>query len=264
VSPGSGPEAADARMEGRVALITGAGQGIGRAYAAAFARAGAAVVAADLVDPAETADQVAADGGRITSVAMDVTSAADAQRAVAAALDAFGRLDILINNAAFYGGIRLASFEELAEEDWDRAMRVNAKGVWLMCRAAVPSMRARGYGRIVNVSSNVVFMGKPNFLHYVASKGAVWALTNALSREVAGTGITVNGIAPGYTITAATREMGTPEQVAELERQIVGAQSVKRLIEPADIVATALYLASEGAGMVTGQTIVVDGGVIVG
>ena len=107
-------------------------------------------------------------------------------------------------------------------------------------------------------------MGKPNFLHYVASKGAVWALTNAMSREFAGTGVTVNCVAPGYTITPATRNMGTPEEVRVLEEQILQAQSVKRLLEASDMVGAVQYLASDGAAMVTGQTIIVDGGVIVG
>ena len=251
-------------LDGRVALITGASQGIGRSYALQFAAEGAMVVAMDVASCADTVGAIERADGRAIEVRADVTSRTDTEAAIARTVEAFGRLDILINNAAFYGGITLAPFDEVDERFFDKAMAVNVKGVWLMCRAAAPVMRSQGYGRIINVSSNVVFMGKPSFIHYVASKGAVWALTNALSREFAGTGITVNCIAPGYTITPATREMGTPDQVAQLEREIVEAQSVKRLLEPEDLVGAALYLASGGAAMVTGQTIVVDGGVIVG
>ncbi|MBU6279460.1 MAG: glucose 1-dehydrogenase [Actinomycetales bacterium] len=246
----------------RTILITGASQGIGLAYAQAFAQSGANVVMADI----RGAEQAAAglSSSSVIGVTGDVTDAAQAQAIVQSAIDRFGRLDILVNNAAFYAGLNLANFEQISEADWDRSMNVNVKGVWLMCRVAAPQMRSQGWGRIINVASNVVFMGKPNFLHYVTSKGAVWALTNAMSRELAGTGITVNCVAPGYTITPATREMGTPEQVAELERQIIDAQSVKRLLEPEDMVGAVRYLASEDAAMVTGQTIIVDGGVIVG
>lgn len=246
----------------RTILITGASQGIGLAYAQAFAQSGANVVMADI----RGAEQAAAglSSSSVIGVTGDVTDAPQAQAIVQSAIDRFGRLDILVNNAAFYAGLNLANFEQISEADWDRSMNVNVKGVWLMCRAAAPQMRSQGWGRIINVASNVVFMGKPNFLHYVTSKGAVWALTNAMSRELAGTGITVNCVAPGYTITPATREMGTPEQVAELERQIIDAQSVKRLLEPEDMVGAVRYLASEDAAMVTGQTIIVDGGVIVG
>lgn len=251
-------------MEGRVAFVTGAAQGIGRAYSEALAAGGAAVVAADLADASDTVSAIRAAGGQAITAVGDVTSSEDAASMVEAALERFDRLDILVNNAAFYAGLSLAPFDAIEEADWDQAMAVNVKGSWLMCRAVAPTMRAAGFGRIINISSNVIFMGKPDFLHYVASKGAIWAMTNALSRELAGTGITVNCVAPGYTITPATRNMGDRRKVAELEEQIVGAQSVKRLLEPNDVVGSVLYLASDDAGMVTGQTIVVDGGVIVG
>lgn len=246
----------------RVCLVTGAARGIGAELAMRMAQSGARVVVADRSSCAGTLRTVRGAGFEAAEANGDVSTTSGARAIVDAALDAFGRIDALVNNAALYGGIRLQSFEDIPEEEWDAMMTVNVKGVWQMCRAAVPHMRARGYGRIVNVSSNVVFMGKSQFLHYVASKGAVWAMTSALSREVAGTGITVNAIAPGYTITEATRSMASADEVARLETAILGSQSVKRLIEPKDLAGAAIFLASEAAGMVTGQTLAVDGGTI--
>ena len=246
-------------LQSRVAIVTGGSQGIGLAYAKGLAARGATVVIADLRGAPEAAASIGVHG-----ITVDVTDAAQVTQAVSQIHRNFSRIDILVNNAAFYGGLSLAGFEDISEADWDKSMAVNVKGVWLMSKTVAPIMRAQGSGRIINIASNVVFMGKPNFLHYVASKGAVWAMTNALSREMAGSSVTVNCVAPGYTITPATREMGTPEQVSQLESQIIDAQSVKRLLEPEDMVGAVLYLASDAAAMVTGQTIVVDGGVIVG
>lgn len=248
----------------KVVIVTGGAQGIGLAYARAFASAGAKVVIADLVDSDAVVSELQSVSPSVAGFLVDITSAEQTQACANFALDTFGRLDILVNNAAFYGGLKLAPFEDIDESDWDRSMNVNVKGVWLMSRAVTPVMRSQGSGRIVNISSNVVFMGKPNFLHYVTSKGAVWALTSAMSRELAGTGITVNCVAPGYTTTPATRNMGSAHEVGELEEQILQAQSVKRLLNAEDLVGAVLYLASDEASMVTGQTLIVDGGVIVG
>ena len=251
-------------LKGRVCIVTGAARGIGREFALHFAGLGARVVAADRLSCDATIRQIREASGEAIPATGDVTSATDAAAIVAAAVDAFGRIDVLLNNAALYGGIAIRGFEDIPEREWDRVMSVNVKGVWQMCRAVAAPMRAQGGGRIINVASNVIFMGKPGFLHYVASKGAVWALTGALSREFAGSGVTVNALAPGYTATEATRSMADAETVSELEADIMRSQSVKRLIEPSDLVGTAAFLASDAAELVTGQTITVDGGTITG
>ena len=251
-------------LKERVCIVTGAARGIGREFALHFAGLGARVVAADRLSCETTIRQIREASGEVIPATGDVTSATDAAAIVAAAVDRFGRIDVLLNNAALYGGIAIRGFEDIPEPEWDRVMSVNVKGVWQMCRAVAPPMRAQRAGRIINVASNVIFMGKPGFLHYVASKGAVWALTGALSREFAGSGVTVNALAPGYTITEATRSMADAETVSELEAEIMRSQSVKRLIEPSDLVGTAAFLASDAAELVTGQTITVDGGTITG
>lgn len=249
-------------LHNRVVIVTGAARGIGAEVAARLAQYGARVLAADRVLSEETVRRVRSARGVIEQTLGDVTTADGAASIAAAAHAAFGKIDGLVNNAALYGGIRLCPFEEIKEAEWDAVLTTNVKSVWQMCRAVVPSMRTHNYGRIVNVSSNVIFMGKPGFLHYVASKGAVWAMTNALSREVAGSGITVNGIAPGYTLTQATRGMTTADDVASLERDIIKLQSVKRLIEPTDLSGAVAFLVSDAAAMITGQTLTIDGGAI--
>ena len=246
----------------RVCIVTGAARGIGQEFALHFAELGARVVAADRLSCDRTIRRIEEASGQAVGATGDVTSASDAAAIVETALDAFGSVDVLVNNAALYGGISIRGFEDIPEDEWDRVMSVNVKGVWQMCRAVAPPMRLQGGGRIINISSNVVFMGKPGFLHYVASKGAVWALTGALSREFAGSGVTVNALAPGYTTTEATRSMAAPEVVSALEAEIMQSQSMKRLMEPSDLVGAAAFLASDAAEQITGQTITVDGGTI--
>jgi NAD(P)-dependent dehydrogenase (short-subunit alcohol dehydrogenase family) len=246
-----------AGLDGAAVVITGAGGGLGRAFAEGFAGAGARVVAADLdgAAAAATADALREREADAIATTTDVGDAASVAAMVAAAVAAFGGVDVLVNNAGVYAGLRRAPFYDLDEAEWDRVVRVNLKGPWLCARACVPVMRERGGGAIVNVSSATALSGSPLWAHYVASKGGVMALTRAMAREAGDLGIRVNTIAPGFTLTDASRAL-----IEDAETYGVARGAIKRSATPADIVGTALYLASPASAFVTGQTIVVDGG----
>jgi NAD(P)-dependent dehydrogenase (short-subunit alcohol dehydrogenase family) len=241
-------------LEGAVVVVTGAGAGLGRAFAQAFAGAGARIVAADVDGAAATATAEGL-GGEATAVTVDVAQAASVEAMAASAVSAFGAIDVLVNNAAVYATLRRAPFYELDEDEWDRVMQVNLKGPWLCAKACVPAMRDGGGGAIVNVASATVLSGSPLWAHYVASKGGVVALTRVMAREVGDLGIRVNAIAPGFTLTEASRDL-----IEDAESYGVAHGAIKRAAQPEDIVGTALYLASPASAFVTGQTIVVDGG----
>jgi NAD(P)-dependent dehydrogenase (short-subunit alcohol dehydrogenase family) len=236
-----------------VVVVTGAGGGLGRAFAHGFAAAGARVVAADL-DLAAARATVEALDGEAAAVEVDVADAASTQAMAAFALERFGRIDALVNNAAVYAGLERAPFDEIAEADWDRVMAVNLKGPWLCARACAPALRERG-GAIVNVASATVLSGSPLWAHYVASKGGVIGLTRVLARELGEFAVRVNALAPGFTLTDASLEL-----IDDAESYGVARGSIKRALQPDDIVGTAVFLASDAAAMITGQTFVVDGG----
>jgi NAD(P)-dependent dehydrogenase (short-subunit alcohol dehydrogenase family) len=239
-------------LRGRVVLITGAGGGLGRAFSLAFAEAGSNVVAADIDEAAagETASLV--DG---LAVRVDVSDGASVSAMVDEVVERFGGVDVLVNNAALYAGLRRAPFHEIEEDEWDRTMSVNLKGPWLVSKLCLPAMRGREGGSIVNVASATVFSGSPDWAHYVTSKGGMIALTRVMARELGDLGIRVNAIAPGFVLTEASRAV-----IEDAETYGVARGAIKRSIQPDDIVGTALFLASAASGIITGQTLIVDGG----
>ncbi|MFU8825439.1 SDR family NAD(P)-dependent oxidoreductase [Yoonia sp.] len=238
-------------------LVTGAAGGLGRAFAEGFAAAGAHVIVADLneLGALETVRAIKSAGGQAHAAKVDVTNAQSCAALADFAQKVLGGLDVLINNAAIYAGLERKAFTDIDEAVWDKVMAVNVKGVWQMTRAVTPLMKTAGAGAIVNVASATVFSGSPQWMHYVASKGAVIAMTRALARELGDDNIRANVIAPGFTLTEASLDL-----IADAETYGVTRGALKRSADAKDMVGTALYLASDLAGFVTGQTLIVDGG----
>ena len=246
------------RLQGRVAIVTGAAQGIGARYAAALAAEGAALVCADVIDAEPVAAQIRAAGGRALALRADVSSAESVRQMAAASVEAFGRIDVLVNNAGLFANLAMKPFEQIEAAEWDRVMAVNVRGPFECAKAVLPQMRAQGYGKIVNIASATVFKGSPMLLHYVTSKGAVVAMTRSLARELGDAGIRVNTLAPG--LTASENTLANPAWQGAVGANNIASRAIKREVMPEDLCGTLVYLASAESDFVTGQVIVVDGG----
>ena len=241
-------------LDGKVAIVTGGAQGIGKAIADGLSAAGARIVIADL-QGAEKAASAYADGVGLT---VDVADEEDVARMVADTVEQCGSVDILVNNAGLYASLEMRAFTEIPLEEWNRVMEVNVASMFLTCRAVVPIMREHGGGKIVNISSGTPFRGVPFLLHYVTSKGAIVTLTRALARELGNDAIHVNCVAPGFTMSDGVKSH--PEVIDALRDVSVSARTIKRDQVPEDVVGAVVFLCTPGADFITGQTMVIDGG----
>ena len=246
------------RCSGQVAIVTGGAMGIGRAIVQALLAEGAKVVIADRDGAAEAATALDNARNAVIGVACDVSSRNDTEAMASAALEAFGRIDVLVNNAGVYSSLKMTPFEDLSVDEWRRVLDVNIMGQAMATRAVTPAMRRQGGGSIVNVSSGTPFKGVPFMLHYVASKGAVNAMTKALAKELGAADIRVNAVAPGFTLSDGV--LDNPHQLERLQEISRQARVLQRDQHPDDIVGAVIYFASQDSAFVTGQTLVVDGG----
>jgi NAD(P)-dependent dehydrogenase (short-subunit alcohol dehydrogenase family) len=248
-------------LEGKVCLVTGSSGGLGAAFCRKLAAEGAVVAAAGrslerlhpVVDSLPSPSKADAPGH--VAVELDIGRWESVAAGVDRVRKAFGRIDVLVNNAAAYGDLTRAPFDQLPIDEWDRVMATNVRGPWLTSRAVAPIMREQGSGRIVNITSATFWSGSANWAHYVASKGAVIGLTRVMAKELGAYNICVNAVAPGFTMTEASLSIMPGAETYGIDRG-----SIKRAQQPEDVVGVVAFLASDGAGFITGQTIVVDGG----
>lgn len=246
------------RLTDSVAIVTGAGQGLGRAYALGLADEGARVVVADIqeANARSVAGEVKDQGADALALKVDVSDPRSAEHMVERAIAEFGQVDVLVNNASIFSTIEMKAFEDITPEEWNRVLNVNLTGTFLCSQAVSPAMRSRNRGKIINISSGVVHMGRPWYAHYVSSKAGVIGLTRALANELGDSNITVNAITPGPTETEIPRETVTPEQAEAM----IAAQAIHRRETPKDLVGVVVFLASDESEFITGQVINVDGG----
>jgi len=242
------------RLKNKVAIVTGGAKGLGRAFALRLAEEGAAVMVVDIDNLKQTVDTIKYTGGQAQFFQADVARMEDTLAMAKATKEAFGRIDILVNNAAIYAGLKRKAFNEIDLAEWDLVMNVNVKGAFLTTRAVFPYMKEQGYGKIVNLASEVFFTGSHGFAHYVASKGGIIGLTRALAVELGPHNICINCVAPGFTDTEASRGL------ADVKKYDVTKTPLQRLEKPEDLTGATLFLVSSESDFITGQTLLVDGG----
>lgn len=245
-------------LDGKCAIVTGAAYGIGFAAARRFAEAGASVVIADIKGHEEAAERLHAQGSTAVAIRADVTDDASVEDLAKQVMERFGRIDILVNNAAISAELKPAPFEQSTAAEWFRIYDVNVVGVFRMCRAVSPHMRAAGSGRIINITSGTAFKGAPGMMHYVASKGAIISMTRSLATEFGGDGILVNAVSPGMTITESVQ--ASPELSKMFSERAIATRTIKRDAKPDDVANVIFFLAGPDSGFVTGQVIAADGG----
>jgi NAD(P)-dependent dehydrogenase (short-subunit alcohol dehydrogenase family) len=248
------------QLQNKVAIITGGARGLGREFALRFVKEGAKVVVCDILDCEPTAREIQSAGGEVLGLHTDVTSEKDTTEMARKTVERFGRIDILVNNAAMYGGIEnknfMRPFEEITTADWDKMMAVNLKGIWLCCKAVTPYMKKQASGKIINIASTVALAGIPLFLHYTTSKGGVISMTKGLARALGEYNINVNAVAPGMTWTEATRSA----HEGKIADNVLATQILNRRTLPEHIPGSVVFLASNDADQITGQVLAVNAG----
>ena len=243
------------RLKDKVAIVTGAARGLGRTFSIALAREGAKIMAIDIAHLEDTVREIESSGGLAKGFQADVSVEEDSLKIAEETIKSFGRIDILVNNAAIIYGLIRKPFYEIDPKEWDNVMTVNVKGPWLCTRAVFPYMERQGKGKIINLSSETFFTGSHGgFVHYVASKGGVVGLTRALAIELGPYNININAIAPGFTDTEASRS------ISDVTKYETNRTPLNRLEQPKDLVGAVIFLASDESDFITGQTLLVDGG----